>query len=414
MPKRIPTPEPGDDEPKYFTVVQPYPLNANWELPNDYITFGRWIACCIGPDPFFALFYKPSARGQVLLEVRRDYEHPERLLGEHRWSEFLKKPSDEEQGRVTQIFYSTYSTGRQAQKDGWKRINVEDSWFKNWSPSNPIVQNPYPPTSWCPPPPEDRTNKPMCRPLPVAVKPPPPPKNAPAPVVPGSATWVSPKSAPSKNTPAALRGQWAAARGASVAAAKSTKPQVVSSAPWHTATAPRGNNTVPLARSPPTFPPGLDSLPGEADFPLPPGIARGPSSASSSSSTGSTFPVAAITDGMVAIAISPSMEAHLYGGGDETSPDPNAYVAEWERMPEEDHEVYGYTVKKEALVGNLWGDDDDAEKKKAADVILCTVHGIICKKGICQEYARLLREKERKERDAARAATTGGTSDHFV
>ncbi|KAJ6534705.1 hypothetical protein B0H10DRAFT_2145421 [Mycena sp. CBHHK59/15] len=49
MPKRIPTPKPGDDEPKYFTVVQPYPLNANWELPHDYITFGRWIAGCVGP-----------------------------------------------------------------------------------------------------------------------------------------------------------------------------------------------------------------------------------------------------------------------------------------------------------------------------------------------------------------------------
>ncbi|KAJ7844092.1 hypothetical protein B0H14DRAFT_2358798 [Mycena olivaceomarginata] len=44
MPKQIPTPEPGDDEPKYYTIVQPYPLNANRELPHDYITCGRWIA----------------------------------------------------------------------------------------------------------------------------------------------------------------------------------------------------------------------------------------------------------------------------------------------------------------------------------------------------------------------------------
>jgi len=60
MPKRIATPPPGDDEPKYLTVVQPYPLNANWELPEDYITFGRWIAGCIGTEPFYAVFYKPS------------------------------------------------------------------------------------------------------------------------------------------------------------------------------------------------------------------------------------------------------------------------------------------------------------------------------------------------------------------
>jgi hypothetical protein len=42
----------------------------------------------------------------------------ERLLGEHRWSDFLRNPSEEEKGRVSQIFYCTYSTGRQAQKDG--------------------------------------------------------------------------------------------------------------------------------------------------------------------------------------------------------------------------------------------------------------------------------------------------------
>jgi hypothetical protein len=122
--------------------------------------------------------------------------------------------------------------------------------------------HPYPATAWCPLPAEDRTNKPMCRPLPVSVKPPPVPKTgpgAPPPVgecfrlplliypphfptspfyyvslplrlsprltplscsvdcpanalvfaVPGSATWVSQKGAPPTNTPAALRGAWA-------------------------------------------------------------------------------------------------------------------------------------------------------------------------------------------------------------
>ncbi|KAJ7247174.1 hypothetical protein B0H12DRAFT_1125480 [Mycena haematopus] len=209
MVKRIPTPEPGDDEPKYFTVVQPYPLNANWELPHDYITCGRWIAGCIGPSPFYAIFYKPSARGQILLEIEREYAEPERLLGEHRWSEFLKNPNAEEAGRVSQIFYCTYSTGRQAQKDGWKRINVADSWFTKWNPVNPVIANPYPPTVWCPPPPEDMTNKRMCRPLPVSIKPPPAPKSAPAPVVPGSATWAQQKAAPPTNTPAAMSRAWA-------------------------------------------------------------------------------------------------------------------------------------------------------------------------------------------------------------
>ncbi|KAJ6579949.1 hypothetical protein DFH09DRAFT_1076855 [Mycena vulgaris] len=402
MPKRIPTPEPGDDEPKYFTVVQPYPLNANLGItPRLYHiwTLDRWL--------------------------HRDYPHPERLLGEHRWSEFLRKPSVEEAGRVSQIFYCVYSTGRQAQKDGWKRINVSDSWFKNWSPENPIIQNPYPATSWCPLPAEDRTNKPMCRPLPVRVKPPPPPKAAAAPVVPGSATWANAKGAPSQNTPATLRGGWAAARpGASNAAAtKNTKAKGApksSAAPWHTATAPKSNNIVPVANALPAFPPGLGPLPGASDFdfPAPPGINRDASHASSASSSGAVLPVIAaaqydhvrgVTEGFVSISLSPSQEAHLYGGGAETSPDPNAYVADWEKMPAPDVDsLWGYKAQKEEVVESLWGDDDDAEKKKKADAILCTVHGIICKKGICKEYARMLREKERAERDAASRGGGGG------
>lgn len=54
----------------------------------------------------------------VLLEVNRDYKHVDRLIGEHRWSEFLKHPTDEETGRVSQIFHCFYNTDRQAQKDG--------------------------------------------------------------------------------------------------------------------------------------------------------------------------------------------------------------------------------------------------------------------------------------------------------
>ncbi|KAJ7152826.1 hypothetical protein C8R46DRAFT_1120376 [Mycena filopes] len=466
MPKRIPTPEPGDDEPKYFTVVQPYPLNANWELRHDY--------------PFFALFYKPSARGQVLIEINRDYPHPERLLGEHRWSEFLRTPSVEEAGRVSQIFYSVYNTGRSAQKDGWKRINVSDSWFKDWTPLNRVIQHPYPQTSWCPLPPEDRTNKPMCRPLPVSVKPPPPPKAAAAPIVPGSATWVNQKDAPPTNTPAALRGAWAASAKASVKNANASNITAnntggkknakqggkaippTSSAPWHTATGPKGNNIVPIPASAafdltptaPAFPPGITSfpLPGEEGFfPGPPGLTRD-SSASTSASSASTSSAYSldtkasldiVTTGMgrVNISISPSMEAHLYSnltgaGAVETSPDPNAYVAEWERMPSAPLDGFDggadalwpasgfgadsydgggvYKVAHEEVVESLWGEDDDnleKERKKQED-ILCTVHGIICKKGICKEYARMLREAERekaaKERGGKNSNNGGG------
>ncbi|KAJ7073160.1 hypothetical protein C8F01DRAFT_1106317 [Mycena amicta] len=404
MPKRIPTPEPGDDEPKYYTVVQPYPLNANWELPHDYITCGRWVASCIGsPDPLFALFYKPSARGQVLLEVNRDYVSPERLLGEHRWSEFLRKPTAEEAGRVTQIFYSTYSNGRAAQKDGWKRINVADSWFKNWSPENPVISHPYPPTQWCPLPPEDKTNKPMCRPLPVALKPPPQKASAPPPVVPGSSAWHNKKTAEPTHTPAILRGAWAAKQagmGRGAAQPKTVKAiPATSTAPWHNPTAPKGNNVaVPL-------PPGLDT----------PALSGRSTSTASTHSTGSQYDALTTQMGTISMSMSPSQEACLYGPeGDIVAADPNAYVAEWEKAaiialsdvsapePEQDG-------------ANLWGEEDDIEqKKKKTQEILCTVHGIICKKGICQEYARLLRMVEGGKTKSAnngsgKAKTTGST-----
>lgn len=64
MVKRAKTPEAADDE-KYFTVYQPYPLNANWELPTDYITFCRWISSCIGTQPLYALHYKPRVRHKL-------------------------------------------------------------------------------------------------------------------------------------------------------------------------------------------------------------------------------------------------------------------------------------------------------------------------------------------------------------
>lgn len=67
MVKRAKSPEAAEDE-KYFTVSQPYPLNANWELEDDYITFCRWIACCIGTEALHGLLYKPKAGIQLLYD----------------------------------------------------------------------------------------------------------------------------------------------------------------------------------------------------------------------------------------------------------------------------------------------------------------------------------------------------------
>ena len=54
----------------------------------------------------------------ILLEVSKAFTAHERLLGEHRWSEILTEPNDEEKKRVSQVFHSFYAKGRDAQKDG--------------------------------------------------------------------------------------------------------------------------------------------------------------------------------------------------------------------------------------------------------------------------------------------------------
>lgn len=62
MPKRIPTPPPSDDEPRYLTVVYPYAISGtcNMELTKDRQDFACWVASCIDKDAFFAIFHKPS------------------------------------------------------------------------------------------------------------------------------------------------------------------------------------------------------------------------------------------------------------------------------------------------------------------------------------------------------------------
>ncbi|KAJ3984766.1 hypothetical protein F5890DRAFT_1514549 [Lentinula detonsa] len=204
MPKRIATP-PSDTNTRYFTICFPYPLNASWELKADQISFARWIVSCIKKEYFIAIMYKPTARGMVIIEVDRAFKDEHRtLLGEHRWIEFLKQPSDEERSCCSQIFYSVYTDHRGAQKDGWKTINVRDEWFDSWQSSSDF-KYPYPLTHWCALPPEDKTSKRMCRPLPIASFP--PPLKPVRPVV-GSSAWVQSTTGPDPKSPGNQRAAW--------------------------------------------------------------------------------------------------------------------------------------------------------------------------------------------------------------
>ncbi|KAF5360379.1 hypothetical protein D9756_005185 [Leucocoprinus leucothites] len=190
MVKRPKSPEPVEDS-KFLTVVHPFPLNANMEVPNDYKEFMFWLASVVGKDYALGVHHKPSARGMVVAEVSKSFEDFDKLLGEHSWNRFLRKCSTEESERKTRVYYSTYSNARALQKDGWKNVLADDALFHEFRAINNKIQHPYPIPVWCDVPPEDPTNKRICRPLPALTKAPPP---RPPVLVPGSSNWSSQKT----------------------------------------------------------------------------------------------------------------------------------------------------------------------------------------------------------------------------
>ncbi|CAK5277546.1 unnamed protein product [Mycena citricolor] len=401
MPKRVPTPEPGDSEPRYFTVVQPYPRRANWENEGDRIKFGRWIASCIGSSSLYDLFYKPRAAGnQVIIEVDRSYAYPERLLGEHRWDEFLQDPDDDEKGCVSKVFFCTYTSGREVQKNGWKRIEVAYSWFSPWPPSE-IHCDPYPTTHWCPLPPEDRTNQPMCRPLPASIKPGPAlnpsakAAAAPRPAVPGSAAWASSKGVPLS------KGR--AQSGSAVIPTRQPDKKKMraipanSTAEWHTVLHPTSKSTTPIfsTTDSPEVPgkrfPKLGTLPAEV------------TSWSDQVELEEEFRSQRIdfdpddVDEYISeppTPLPPWPEADtrsLYGPGPEPEyiDDPDTFVAEWEKG--------SGTAKERALPSAPVG----GQPKKAP--IVCPEHGKSCPRGICSVYSKLKKERARAEKAGTQA-----------
>ncbi|KAH0829064.1 hypothetical protein J3R83DRAFT_2521 [Lanmaoa asiatica] len=503
MPKRIPTPPPGDDEPRYLTVVYPYAISGtcNMELPKDRQDFARWVACCIDKDAFFAIFHKPSARGMVVIEVNRDYAHFDRILGEHRWSEFLQSPTKEEKTRVTQVFYCAYSTGRIVQKNGWKRIDVDEAWFKAWSPRNRHIQFPYPPTHFCDVPVEDQTNHSMCRPLPGAVITPPPAViAAPQPVV-GSAAWIQTKEGGSPAAPITTQtksnglGAWG--KGVPKVQATSARPNptangsvrktvgipqgshtgarlpavgggpivVKSSNVWHntgkkpastpvvtnwddspsvsrqdtpvsraippgtTHQAPAAPPGLPArknawesgATSYPTYPPGLD-VPSKTGTSV---VSGGPdrtanfssaswgSTPSPDSDSGPDLSTATESDNPYAVRIhfSESMEEEFHGMSIRAFEDEGELMELDSIAPVNWDDPTGGATWETTSAGGwdnevLDAEDQWQQNQEAAKPMLCNAHGIICKKGICAEYARQLRLAKRAEEAEQRKAAS--------
>ncbi|KAI0919209.1 hypothetical protein AcW1_003353 [Taiwanofungus camphoratus] len=436
MPKRIPTPPPGDDEPRYLTVVHPYPPHANMELETDRKVFAFWLACCIGKDNLYAFFHKPLSPNMVIIEVNRNFPDFNNLLGEHRWRNFLRKPSQDEEDRVSKVFYCTYSTGREVQKYGWKRIFVEERWFKEWSPQNILIAYPYPVTYRCEVPSEDKTREPLCRPLPVQTFPPPPPIRPP-PV--GSPAWIDDKQSASAEAVNAHGGAWA--RGTPAATrAKGVPPSLtisdvqrpgssLSSASAPSRSSPDRNDIGAWGRWPSPSPSSIGTPPG---IPIQSGL-KAPSTSSNSiassaigSGTAQELPPLEHNSS----STSPQLSA-TSSEGDESGWWPavstlnnNVVVANqgFERVmeglsieddmdsaaedgcavpaPAQEPKNLWTTAAPVQVYKSLWANEEESQEPQLT--LLCTEHGVTCKKGICKVYAAQLKAQQRAEREKKR------------
>lgn len=167
-------------------LSSPYPPHANLEHKHERADFLSWIVGCLGSDAYLhAIAWKPKVRHTsslvyircsshllqtpttVLIEVSRDFESWERLLGEHKWSEVFRTGfSSKDADNTSMIFFSTFHDHRAAEKAGWKILYIDDAFIKE-NVHRDICNDPYPQTRWCVAPELDKTNGAIHRPLPL-------------------------------------------------------------------------------------------------------------------------------------------------------------------------------------------------------------------------------------------------------
>lgn len=142
-------------------------------------------------------------------------------------------------------------------------------------------------------------------------------------------------------------------------------------------------------------PPGLS--------PLTPTSSNGanPRIASRTGASGaSQDPLDRVQKGLDSFSLGDRSPADIYEIADEEHVDPEfVYASAWHRPLSYDdskstfgNESVAESYPESRVTESLWGDDDIGEKKAAEPAILCKTHGLICKKGICRDYARQLRE----------------------
>ncbi|TFK85776.1 hypothetical protein K466DRAFT_494102, partial [Polyporus arcularius HHB13444] len=69
--------------------------------------------------------------GCIIIEIDESLPNLYQILGAHRGCDFLKQPQDDDAKHVSKVFYCTYKSDRLVQKNGWKRVDIKDGWFKS-------------------------------------------------------------------------------------------------------------------------------------------------------------------------------------------------------------------------------------------------------------------------------------------
>jgi hypothetical protein len=112
----------------------------------------------------------------------------------------------------------------------------------------------------------------------------------------------------------------------------------------------------------------------------------------------------------VTISLSPSQDLALYGtpldGGTAADVSPDLYtttLAPWEQSFKMEYNTIEPAADTEDNTGNLWAEEEKIPRKPLApEIPECPVHKMICKKGICKEMSKIIRQKEREKREKER------------
>ncbi|KAL4249629.1 hypothetical protein ABKN59_006184 [Abortiporus biennis] len=376
-----------EDDTKFLCIYRPYPLNANIELDEDARHVVFWLACITGKEHIVALHFKPRTERIIIAEISKKFDRWNDLLGEHKWSEFLQNPTEEEKEGVSQIFYCKRSNSDAVRK-GFKVKDIPEGWFTKykWAPNNKRIVHPYPKSSYCSPPLEDPTNAALCCPLPVADFPKPSNTIQPRPAPAGSAQWLAEKN----NGSIPLQGAWA-----SKANASKKTPKIPAPAPAWGANRPAILPGPPGIATPSPLQYGSSSSEGKAGVSIVPRLTPDNSSSgsrSSGSNDGDSEPdvssrAASLTSRTEvafanAMAIVALEDDEHWEEGDDGPPTMWAVNAAQE-VPEADISV------------NMW--DNYTVKPVDETEFYCTTHSKLCRKGICRERSYAENQKKREE-----------------